>query len=211
MNPLFSLFRRRKAAPVAAEVAVLPKPEARSEDDPINEKVRWVAQAFGGDLTEFRARAAEAAAALGPSSIEHLATLFHTEHTPPSSLGVAASGLGQWMTARQFAIFEIFYNFGAASLAVLERVAFGEYDWTQGNAIEILCRLAAQDVSRQEIVNGLIEHLPSMREEAHYYALGPLLHQAKENQAIGQVLSELLVVPEFKMSYEEVTSSPGKA
>ncbi len=175
--------------------------------DPCNEKVRWVALALEVDLSELRRRAAAAAAELGPSSIAHLATLFHSEHTPPEGLTTAFTGLGQWVAARQVAIFEIFYNFGEAALPVLKHVAFGEYDWTQGNAIEILCRLAADGVRREEIVDDLIEHLPTMRDTAHYYALGPLLHQSESNAPLAEILSRLLVVPEFKEIYDEVVAS----
>ena len=212
MTSLFSLFRRRKTVPIKAADEAQVTQEAPIASDPCNQKVQWVALAFGGDLSELRVGPAPAAAELGPSSIEHLWTLFHLEHTPPAELTTGAfPGLGQWMTARQFAIFEIFYNFGHAALPILKRVAFGEYDWTQGNAIEVLCRLAADGVSRQEIVDGLVEHLPMMREEAHYYALGPLLHQSTANQSLSEVVSQLLVVPEFKQSYDEVVASRRKA
>ena len=67
------------------------------------------------------------------------------------------------MSARQFAIFEMFYFFGPASLPVLQRVAYGPYDWTQGNAIEILCRLAADGIDRKRVVDELVARMPGMR------------------------------------------------
>lgn len=174
--------------------------------DVVNTRVRWVAVSIA-DLDEFRNRADIVASEFGPTAIEQLAKLFHAEHSPPAELAAQFQGLGTWMAARQFAIFEIFYNFGGDSIPILQRVAYGDYDWTQGNAIEILCRLAADDVQREQIISGLVEHLPAMREEAHYYALNPLISQSKSNQKLNDVLSQLLNVPEFKQSHEYLSSS----
>ena len=184
--------------------------EAPLRGDHVNDRVRWVASAIA-DTDEFRDRAGAAAAELGPATIDHLATLFHGEHSPPAELANQFQGLGAWMTARQFAIFEIFYHFGADALPVLQRVAYGEYDWTQGNAIEILCRLAADDIRGEQIIAGLVEHLPAMREEAHFYALGPLLHQSTSNAALKRVLLQLLSVSEFKQSHDYIISSQNNA
>lgn len=174
--------------------------------DSANDRVNWVAAAVA-DPDAFRDRACIAANELGPTRIEHLATLFHAEHSPPAEYAMQFQGLGGWMMARQFAIFEIFYNFGGDAIPLLQRVAYGEYDWTQGNAIEILCRLAADGMQAEQIVAGLAAHLPAMREEAHYYALGPLLSYAQSNQALMEVLSQLLSVPEFKQSHDHLVSS----
>lgn len=178
--------------------------------DLANQRINWVAAA-SADLDEFRNRAIIVANELGPTTIECLATLFHAEHSPPTELATRFHGLGSWMTERQFAIFEIFYNFGGDSIPVLQRIAYGDYDWTQGNAIEILCRLAADNVQREQIVAGLVEHLPAVREEAHYYALGPLISYAGSNQALNDVLSQLLSVQEFKQSHDHFISSRSTA
>jgi hypothetical protein len=170
--------------------------------DHCNGRIRWVASAFNEDMSELRTRAKAVAGELGSSSIDQLASLFHSEHSPPSEIGQSFQGLGAWITARQFAIFEVFYNLGPASIPMLKRVAFGQYDWTQGNAIEILCRLAADGINRTEIIEELIAHLPTMREEAHIYALGPLLQQSEANNALRDVIERLQAVPEFRESYD---------
>lgn len=163
-----------------------------------DDRVRWVAAAVG-DPKAFQDRARLAATELGIGSIETLATLFHSEHTPPTeALKAQFPGLGQWMSARQFAIFEMFYFFGPASLPVLQRVAYGPYDWTQGNAIEILCRLAADGINRKRVVDELVARMPGMREEALLYAAGPLLEHSRNMPAVGEILNELCVVPEFR-------------
>ena len=69
----------------------------------------------------------------------------------------------------------MFYYLREAALPVLRRVAFGEYDWTQGNAIEVLCRLASESVERDQIIAEVRREIPKMRYEALLYAFGPLL------------------------------------
>lgn len=172
----------------------------RSKDRPSepDDRVRWVATAIG-DPMAFQERARLVAAELGSGSIDILATLFHSEYTPPTeALRAQFPGLGQWMTARQFAIFEIFFFFGAASLPVLRRVAYGPYDWTQGNAIEILCRLAAEGIDRERIVEDLMAQIPDLREEALLYAAGPLIERSRSEPAVAEILNELRAVPEFR-------------
>jgi hypothetical protein len=178
--------------------------DAQTADKQLNARVRWVASGFASDLSEMSVRAKSLAKELNPTSIEPLTDLFHSEHIPPPELAGAFPGLGQWITARQFAIFEIFYYLGKPSIPTLKRIAFGKYDWTQGNAIEILCRLAADDVDREDIVDQLIANLPSIRDEALGYALGPLLSQTEKNPALKIVIKRLLVVNQFKERYERI-------
>jgi len=204
MKRFFDFFRRRQQPSQAVDGAMPTNSSTGLRR--CNERIRWIASSFR-DIDAFRLRAAAVADDLGPSSIPDLASLFHAEHTPPPELASAFPGLGEWITARQFAIFEVFYHFGDHAIPVLKHVAFGEYDWTQGNAIEILCRLAADGVRREEIVDALIEHLPDMREEAHAYALGPLLNQSATNPELQAVMAKLLMVPEFKSGYDDLLST----
>lgn len=168
-------------------------------------KIVWVATAIH-DRTEFQERARCTANELGPDAVEILAGMLHGEPSPPAEIAHDFPGLGEWITARQFAIFEIFFYVGAPSLPTLRRVAFGQYDWTQGNAIEVLCRLAARGIERTQIMKELKNQLPDMREEAHYYAAEPLIMQSENDLILKDILVELLTVPEFKASYEYVLS-----
>ncbi len=195
---LLASARRRRAMAKAAD-------EKRQWlERPCNTRIKWVASAFAGDLTELRLRAKTVARELGPSSIDELSSLLHAEHSPPSELQKNFPRLGEWITARHFAIFEVLYNMGPASIPTLKRVAFGQYDWIQGNAIEVLCRMAADGNSSEEIIADLIAHLPMVREEAQIYALGPLLQQSETIPALQKVLKRLQVVPEFRDNYDYV-------
>jgi hypothetical protein len=204
---IFSLRRMTKNNHSSGSSGKSAITDAQIAKSQLNDHVRWVASGLTIDWSEFRSRAKTVATALPPTSIDHLASLFHLENSPPPALENAFPALGQWITARQFAIFEIFYCLGEPSIPTLKRVAFGDYDWTQGNAIEILCRLAADDVNREDIVEALIVHLASIREEAHCYALGPLLSQAEANHGLKKIIERLLVVPEFRENYERFTNA----
>ena len=154
---------------------------------------------------QFRARVATVARELGPTAIEELATRFHSPPLPePSGFGYKQRGLGGWLSAWQFAIFELFFQFGAVALPVLRRVAFGEYYWTQGNAIEVLVRLAAAGVERERIVADLRREFPNIRYEATLYSVGPLLHHAVRDPAIAAVVSELADMPEWQAAAQEL-------
>jgi len=70
---------------------------------------------------------------------------------------------------------------GFRAFPLVKKVAFGPNDWPQGNAIEVLRRLAAQDLEQQEIVSSLLSAAPTFREEALAYALGPQKERAANN------------------------------
>ena len=170
------------------------------------EKIRWVARAIH-EPEVFKKRAKTAADQLGPETIDTLAELLHSEHRPPDELADQFSGLGQWIAARQFAIFEMYYHFGEAALPVLRKVAFGEYDWTQGNAIEILCRLAAKGIDREEIIADIRRAFPKLRYEAQLYAVGPLLEQAEVNPTLAMVLQQFEDLQEYRDTVAELGGS----
>jgi len=167
-------------------------------------KIRWVAESIY-ESEEFRRRAKISADELGPETIEQLSKMFHAEHSPPKELEEKFSGLGAWISARQFAIFEMFYNFGENAIPALRRVAYGEYDWTQGNAIEVLCRLAADGSQRDDLVGQLRQRFPNIRFEAQLYAIQPLLKQSEHNPNIKNILSELEDLPEYQDVLQELS------
>jgi hypothetical protein len=172
----------------------------------LGHKIRWVAEAIKQPAV-FAERASQAAAELGPSSIPELAKQLHAEHTPPPELADEFPGLGQWIAARQRAVFEMFYYFRECATPVLRRVAYGEYDWTQGNAIEVLCRLAAEGTYTDATVAELRAALPKMRYEGLLYGLGPLLHRAAHDGKLAQLLGRFADIPEYNEAVAELKSA----
>lgn len=157
------------------------------------------------DPARFEARAAEVARQLGPEVIEELSRRFHTPPQPePDGFGPRERGLGGWLQAWQFAVFELFFQFREAALPVLRRVAFGDYDWTQGNAVEVLCRLAAAGIERGRVIAQLRQEFPKFRYEATLYSVGPVLYHATRDPAVAAVVRELDDLPEWRAATEEL-------
>jgi len=122
----------------------------------------------------------------------------------PPSYSVKKHGLGGWLSACQFSIFELIYNFGESALPMVREIAWGEYDWTQGNAIELLIRFAAKGIKREEIISEIKKNFPNIRHEARLYAIQPFLPKFKKDPEIKKVFKELMQVEDFKESYEEL-------
>jgi hypothetical protein len=160
-------------------------------------RINHVAEAID-DREEFSLRARIVAAEVGSDGIDRLLSEFHSEHTPPEHLKPRFSRLGAWASARQFAIFEILFNIGSESIPGIRKVAFGEYDWTQGNAIEILCRFAAKGIESERTLSDLKDAAPTMREEALIYALRPLWHLSRSDEDLKAIVEQLLLIHEFK-------------
>lgn len=178
----------------------------RLPTEQLTQKIRWVAEAIQ-QSDVFIERAKQAALELGPGSIPQLAKQFHSEHSPPPELATQFSRLGHWIHARQRAIFEIFYYFRESAIPVLRRVAYGKYDWTQGNAIEVLCRLAAEGINTDSTVTELRAALPGMRFEALLYGFGPLLHRATLDAKLEQLLNRFADIPEYNEAVAELKSA----
>lgn len=192
MNWLRHLLRRQTPS-IAVKAPV----------DELRREIRWIAESLSNPQT-FRERARKTADTLGSSDLDRLADLFHAESEPPDHLRGQFAGLGQWMAACQFAVFEVLYNMGSRSLPLLRRTAFGEYDWTQGNAIEVLCRLAAEGVQTDQILAEIEQHAPSIRDEALYYAAGPLKLAAAQNPSLQSIVPRLLRISEFQYAWDSV-------
>jgi hypothetical protein len=153
---------------------------------------------------DFARNAAAAAHTLGPGAMAALPRLYEGSARPPEHLREQFPEPGAWLSAKQAAIFEIYQHLGAPALPELRRVAFGDYGWTQGNALDVLCRLAARGVERDAIVAEVAQHVPAIREEALLDALQPLLSVRPEDPALAAVLAQLRDVPKFDALYREV-------
>ena len=101
----------------------------------------------------------------------------------------------------------MFYYFRESAIPVLKRVAYGEYDWTQGNAIEVLCRLAAEGINTDATVAEIRAALPEMRIEALLYAFGPLLRRAALDASLAQLLNRFADIPEYNEAIAEFTNA----
>ena len=129
------------------------------------------------------------------------------QNPPKASINYSSEkhGLGGWLSACQFSIFEIIYNSGKDALPFIRKIAWGEYDWIQGNAIELLIRLASQGIKRDEIVLEIKQNFPEIRYEAQLYTIQPLLPRLESDEKLRSIFDELMSIEEFKESYDELT------
>jgi hypothetical protein len=138
------------------------------------EFVAWVASAYEA-RPEFERRAREAAARLSAPQIRNLPHYFYygeNKHLKPAELQDRFNGLGEWMSMCQAAIFEMFYHRPEVALPILNDIAFGEYDWTQIQATDILCRLARDGViDRERTLRKIVSAWPTWRDTAQDAAI----------------------------------------
>ena len=161
----------------------------------------------GGLSEDFRSKATLAAKTIGTEDIDDLQHLFHHPPPEPETYDVARHGLGGWLSACQFAAFELLYNIGEPALPFLRQIAWGPYDWTQGNAIEIMIRLAARGVAAGTIVDEVKWNFPDIRYEAQLYALEPLLPLLDTDDGLTRVVEELKRCAAFAEIYTELTEN----
>ncbi|MCA9005399.1 MAG: hypothetical protein KDA70_09030 [Planctomycetaceae bacterium] len=150
--------------------------------------------------------AREESASVSIRQLDQLRSMFH--NPPPQSevYDVKQHGLGGWLSACQFAIFELVYNLGEETLPFIREIAWGEYDWTQGNAIELLLRFAAEGVQTEEILAEIKTNFPQIRFEAQLYCMQPLLPKLEQDAQLRVVFDELRnEIEEFQEAYAELT------
>jgi hypothetical protein len=168
-----------------------------------NDQIKRVAESADAPGT-FQKQAQAAARELGPTSAQTLASLCHPERDSPAELKDKFPTLGHWVLARNLAIFEILYHFREAALPALRQAAFGEADWKQSNAIEIMCRFASEGLLRNEILEELKRELPHLSRYTLDCALRPIMRQAMKSKAMQDVLNELLTIKELQDAYDEI-------
>ena len=159
----------------------------------------------GGLNEQFRILAAKKAEGIELSNCQELRSMFHNPPKEAVLYSAEKHGLGGWLSACQFSIFELVYNIGENALPFVQEIAWGEYDWTQGNAIELLIRFAAGGILRDYIISEIKENYPNVRYEAQLYAIQPLLPRLATDPELWSVFDELLVIEDFKDCYDELT------
>jgi hypothetical protein len=145
----------------------------------------------GVDRAAFQGRARELAIGIEVDDLEYLRWRFHRPPSEPVDYDFRKHGLGGWLSACQFAVFELIFHLGPQAIPFLREIAWGPYDWTQGNAIELLIRMAAQGIEVEETVTEIAEKFPAIRHEAQLYALEPLLAMTNKDAALTAVINRL--------------------
>lgn len=148
-----------------------------------------VAQEFE-DPNKFSEAAQRVAGKLTFKQAERLTQYFHDTPAAPEALKetLAKYGLlGVWLNVCQDSIFEIFFNYKEEAIPTLYALMFGEYDWTQYKAIDVLCRFAKKGIRTDGIINDIGKNLSQFRYETVFSAIESL-SKIKNHKSIPKIL-----------------------
>ncbi len=154
-----------------------------------------------GSQDSFRARARDLSEQHENTPSRLFGQYFHNHPPVPESVDADKLRLGGWMACCQAAIFEIFYNLPEQSFEFVNYVAWGEYDWTQGNALEILIKWASEGFRTEDILAAFDRRAPELFHLALDYALHPLIPQITDNKPLADVLNRLVQIEHVGWAY----------
>lgn len=157
----------------------------------IDEKIARLAYLLMTDQSLFENTAKDESVLFESSDLPYLKTKFHSPPAVHSDINESELRLGQWMALCQYAIFELLYNLDKYSLPLIKEIAFGEYDWTQATALEVLCRWFIDGKVSEQTINEINRKMGGMRYETHLYLGTSLLARQKKNERFGDILSKL--------------------
>ena len=179
------------------------------DDDDVQSMIAELAELIlqQGLSAEVREKAKNLSAKIGFDDLDELKHLFHNPPREAKIYDVSTHGLGGWLSACQFAAFELILNVGEPALPFLRQIAWGDYDWTQGNAIEIMIRLAAKGINRDEIIEEIKMNFPDIGYEAQLYAIEPLIPLLETDNDLKLVVDRMTECFAFAEIYKEVTAS----
>jgi len=139
-------------------------------------------------------------------SVDDLTYLRDKLHHPPPvhpDINEKELRLGEWLAACQFVIFELIYLLDAKALNLLESIAFGEYDWTQANALEVICRLYLDGKLPVETISEIDSRLGKMRHETHLYFAQDLINRTQRDPRFNQIIVQIKNI-DFRLALAEL-------
>lgn len=132
------------------------------------------------------------AAQLTQKDLPLLRNRLHTNLPVPENVDQSQLGLSGWLAACQYTIFEVIYHIGLPAVPMLKEIAFGEYDWIQANALDLLTRFYMDGKLPAEIIDEIDGHLAGMRYESHlYYAQHLIALRRKDQRYEMQVIQRI--------------------
>ncbi len=121
------------------------------------------------DENKFQKAAYDVANKLEFNRAKELTKYFHKNPPEPETLHSATQKygfFGVWMNICQNAILEILFNYKEQAIPTLYSIGFGEYDWTQYKAIDVLCRLAKEGIETEDTIKKIGDEIQDFRYEA---------------------------------------------
>jgi hypothetical protein len=139
-------------------------------------------------------------------SVDDLTYLREKLHHPPPlhpEISEKDLRLGGWQAICQHVIFELIYLLDLKALDLLETIAFGEYDWTQATALEVICRLYLDGKLPVETISKIDSHLGNMRHETHLYFAQDLINRSKRDPRFNQIIVQIKNI-NFRLALAEL-------
>ncbi|MFK7923099.1 MAG: hypothetical protein AB8H47_14140 [Bacteroidia bacterium] len=141
----------------------------------------------------FSAAAQRVASQFAFIQVERLTLYFHDPPATPEALKetlVKYGQLGVWMNVCQNAIFEVLYQYKEEAIPTLNGIMFGEYDWTQYKAIDVLCKFANEGIRADGIISDIGKNLSRFRYETVFAAIDSL-SKIENHKSIPKVLFQI--------------------
>ena len=157
----------------------------------IDEIISSLAVILKTDQKQFENLAKEKASNFNVSDLPYLKSKLQDPPELAAEFKNVKLGLGEWLAMCQYTIFELLYNSYEYSLPIIKDIAFGQYDWTQATALEVLCRLYIDEKISDSILENINEKLPDMRYETHLYFSRALLLRAEIDKKYDDILRKL--------------------
>lgn len=133
----------------------------------------------------------------------HLKSKLHNPPPVPPDIDEKELRLGTWMAVCQFAVFELIAQLDIAALDLLKSIAFGEYDWTQANALVALCRLYLDGKIPEDILIEIDLELVRMRNETQLYFAQDVLKKCETDSRFNEVLRKIKNL-DFRLALAEL-------
>jgi hypothetical protein len=154
----------------------------------------------------FEKEAQLASLQISQADLNFIQSKFHNPPAEPLEIKKEYLGLGEWIATCQYAGFELIYNVEPVPIQFLKELAFGEYDWTQATAIEVLCRLYIDRRVPVSIIAEINQQLSEMRYETHLYLAQALIARRSKNIEFDKIFREI-IDNKFHEAVEELSSN----
>lgn len=157
----------------------------------IDEIITSLAVVLRTDQKQFEDLAKEKIHDFSVSDLSYLKSKLQDPPELASEFKNVKLGLGEWLAMCQYTIFELLYNSYEYSLPIIKDIAFGQYDWTQATALEVLCRLYVDEKISDNILKNINEKLSDMRYETLLYFSRALLLRGEFEKKYDDILRKL--------------------
>ncbi|MBO9701007.1 MAG: hypothetical protein J7604_12410 [Sporocytophaga sp.] len=165
---LFGIFKEKRPPLTPANSRF--RQESHIRDFELEDILIEVAQEFD-DINRFKKAAKNISSRLEFNRAKELTRYFHNNPPEPDTLKSKTSKYGYfgvWMNICQNSVFEILFNYKEQAIPILYSIGFGEYDWTQYKAIDVLCRIAIDGIQTKKIVKDIGDEILNFRYEAAF-------------------------------------------